>query len=373
MMEKIKVRLFKLWEIRLIYVPLPAFLLFCVTLVAALVHLLSRLFAPVADFFNSSLAGPVRFLLAKITDFVPFSIGETLLLALPVLLVLMLIGAIRTVKDKQRFVRCLLSLLSLLGLLYSLFVFTIGCGYHTTPLDRRLGLTRQDVTKEELYETALLLRERTAALAGQFARTDGAARMSYSMPTLNERLLRSYDSVCTAHPFIQHMDTRIKGVSISEAMSYTHITGVYSYMTGEANLNLAFPDYTLPFTAAHELAHQRGIARENEANFVAFLVCIASPDPFIQYSGYFSMMEYVASALYRADATLYREFVGGYSEALRAETIAYWNFYEKYESSVIGEISGSINNTYLQWQGTAGTQSYGMVVDLAVAYYKNHE
>ena len=83
------------------------------------------------------------------------------------------------------------------------------------------------------------------------------------------------------------------------------------------------------------------------------------------------MLEYVASALYRAEPEMYQTLTEGYGRGMRLETVAYWQFYEKYQDSVVGDISGSINDAYLQMQGTPGTQSYGMVVDLAVAYYKN--
>ena len=89
-------------------------------------------------------------------------------------------------------------------------------------------------------------------------------------------------------------------------MSDLQISGIYSFFTGEANVNVEYPDYCLPFTAAHELSHQRGICRENEANFVAFLVCIGSEDDYIRYSGYLNVYEYLASALYRADKELYK-------------------------------------------------------------------
>jgi hypothetical protein len=82
------------------------------------------------------------------------------------------------------------------------------------------------------------------------------------------------------------------------------------------------------------------------------------------------MMEYVASALYQADPSLYKELVKEYARPVRQEINAYWDFYEKYQDSVVGEISGAVNDAYLQLQGTPGTRSYGMVVDLAVAYYK---
>jgi hypothetical protein len=154
-------------------------------------------------------------------------------------------------------------------------------------------------------------------------------------------------------------------------MSYTHITGVYTFFTGEANINVNFPDYTIPFTAAHELAHQRGIAREDEANFVAFLVCAASDDPYIRYSGYLNLYEYVASALYSADRRLYTDSYTALPAAVRAERAAYIKFFEKYRENVAANVSESVNNAYLQSQGnTAGTKSYGLVVDLAVAYYR---
>ena len=156
---------------------------------------------------------------------------------------------------------------------------------------------------------------------------------------------------------------------LSEAMSYTHITGVYTFFTGEANINITFPDYTLPYTAAHELAHQRGIAREDEANFVAYLVCIEADDPYIRYSGYLNLFEYVSSALWRADPELYKEAVSGLGINARYEMKAYSEFFDKYRNSVASEISGVVNDTYLTIQGTQGTASYGMVVDLAVAYY----
>jgi hypothetical protein len=153
-------------------------------------------------------------------------------------------------------------------------------------------------------------------------------------------------------------------------MSYMHITGVYSFFTGEANVNVNFPDYTIPYTAAHELAHQRGIAREDEANFIAYLVCISSDDAYIRYSGYLNLYEYVASALYRADPDLYFDLRDQLPSAVRYELIAYSEFFDQFRDSTVGEISNAVNDLYLKGNGTEGTQSYGLVVDLAVAYDK---
>ena len=146
---------------------------------------------------------------------------------------------------------------------------------------------------------------------------------------------------------------------------------IYSFFTGEANVNVNFPDYTIPYTAAHELAHQRGIAREDEANMVAFLVCIESEDAYVRYSAYMNMYEYVANALWNADRELYADARSALDPQVRREMVAYSNFFSKYQNSKAGTVSGAVNDTFLKFQGTEGTASYGMVVDLTVAYYKS--
>ena len=194
--------------------------------------------------------------------------------------------------------------------------------------------------------------------------------MPYTLSEMNDKLIEAYDVLSHRYDAVRSFYSKVKPVALSEGMSYTHITGVYTFFTGESNLNVNFPDYTLPYTAAHELAHQRGFAREDEANLIAFLACDASSDPYIRYSGYVGMYQYVMSALYRASKDLYREVYLMGEESLRREQTAYAEFFKKYEKSKVGEVSGAINNSYLQSQGTVGTKSYGMVVDLVVAYFR---
>ena len=144
---------------------------------------------------------------------------------------------------------------------------------------------------------------------------------------------------------------------------------MYTYYTGETNINTNFPDYTIPFTSAHEMAHQRGFAREKEANFVAFLVCEASNDPYIRYSGKLSMLEYILNALYSEESDLYYEIFYLLDIKVRCELVAYSDFFDTYRDSTASEISSAVNDTYLKSQGqTEGEKSYGLVVDLAVAY-----
>ncbi len=353
--------------------PIPARILFILAVVALILQAGFLLNPAFADYYNRYPGAYFRGFLAVITGWFPFSLAETLLMMLPLFVVLIIIHIFRVSKRTLReMVRLSLSLLAALTFFFSSFTFGFAAGYRTYPLDQKLGLERKTVSGEELDETAdYLLTELKNVIPEITFRYGGFSIMPYPVSEMNRHLMTAYRNAAEQYDFLPVFYSRVKQVVLSEPMTYTHISGVYTYFTGESNLNVNFPDYTLPYTAAHELAHQRGIAREDEANFVAFLVCTESEDPYIRYSGYMSLYEYVISALYKADRDLYNARMSKTNLALRYEMSAYNAFFKKYEKSVAATVSNTINNSYLQSQGQkAGSRSYGMVVDLAVAYVK---
>lgn len=352
----------------------PAIWIVCaLAALSGVIHLTAVFLPAFADWFNRYPAAAVRAVLAWLTGWIPFSFAEMLILALPLIFVLLLRLAIRRYSDSWRAVlRYCAGLGALLLCFYILFVWSFGTGYHASTVEDKLGLDRQPVSAAELEETARYLVARIdMELDDIVYRPDGFSVMPYAHREMNDRLLDAYDTICDRYAFVQRLRSRIKPVILSEPWTYTHIAGVYTYFTGESNLNMNFPDYTLPYTAAHELAHQRGIAREDEANFLAFLVCIAADDPYIRYSGYVNLYEYVASALYSASPERYFAVLDTIDEDMRGELIAYSAFFDQYRETVVSEVSGAINDTYLKLQGTEGEKSYGRVVDLAVAWYQS--
>ena len=155
-------------------------------------------------------------------------------------------------------------------------------------------------------------------------------------------------------------------------MTYTQIAGVYTFFTGEANINVHYPDYVIPFTVAHEMAHQRGIAREEEANLLAFVVSMESHDQYIRYSALLNIQEYVLSALRKADKSSYNAVYNTIPSTVKSELRAYSEFFNKHKNQTVSKVTTTVNNTFLQSQGqTEGIKSYGLVVDSIVAYYKD--
>ncbi len=349
---------------------IPIYILAAVSVILYILFTKSKAFA---DWFNLNISTWGRRLMAYLSCWIPFSLAEALLLLIPILLILLIAVGCKKYCDSNRstwvYVGILLSLLSVIGII---FVWNFAAGYYGSTLDQKLELDRQKSSAKELYATAEMLSAEINELSDEIVfLEDGTSLMPYSYAEMNDKLLDAYEKFCEKHDFIDTFYSKVKPIMLSEPMSYTHITGVYTFFTGEANINVNFPDYTVPYTAAHELAHQRGISREDEANFIAFLVCMESDDPYIRYSACLNVYEYVISALRSADKNLYRTTYAGLPQQVRNEEVAYSKFFEKYRENVAADISQSANNAYLQSQGsTEGTRSYNMVVDLAVAYYR---
>lgn len=343
-----------------------AFLIFALS---AILYAVCLRWVGVADAVNSTLSVWVRRVLSLATVYLPFSLFELIIILSPAWLALVIIAIVRRGKSPLLRVRSAVSVLAVITLLLTSYIYTLGVGYHTTQVSDKIGIEdRSDITAEELYATVLTVVEEINAIAPTLDFLDGETRMPYSVNELSERLVLAYDALVAEYPILTNYPSRVKPVYFSTVMSDLGISGIYSFFTGEANVNIEYPDYCLPFTAAHEMAHQRGICRENEANFVAFLAAIRSDDGYIRYSGYLNAYEYLASALYSADPDLYYGARDLLDERAISDMRAASAVYNKHKDSILGKINDRVNDAYLKANGTDGIVSYGYVVRLVVEY-----
>lgn len=354
-----------------IKVPKFAYVFFGIAILSLIIFIIAIVSPPFADFFNRYVSSIFRGTLATLTNILPISLAELIIILSPVALFFIIRFAIKKYGSSWRSVGVFsITVLSVITLLFSSFVLTFGTGYHTSPLDKKLELDKKEVKAIELAQTAeWLIGEVNASLHAIEFKPESSSVNPHTIRETNNILLDSYKSLSEKYDFLPRLVSYAKPIMLSKPMTYTHISGIYTYFTGESNVNTNAPDYSIPYTMAHELAHQRGIAREDEANFIAFLVCVNADDPYVKYCGYMNLCEYVLNALYDADQTLWKETYKKLDNRAVYEMFAYNKFYEKYEDNVVGEVSGAINDAYLQANGTEGTKSYGLVVDLAVAYF----
>lgn len=326
-----------------------------------------------ADFVNSTISHGIRYLLALATEKLPFSLFELLIILAPVLLVFIIVSAVKRRGVVKKF-RFLLAIVGVVSLIFTSYIYTLGIGYRTSSLAAKTGIeARSELSAEELVHTVNIVQRELNAIAENLLVTDGETHMPYTVNELSEKIVRAYDVMLAEYPILTNYNSRVKQVYFSTVMSDLRITGIYSFFTGEANVNVEYPDYCLVYTTAHEMAHQRGISRENEANFVAFLVAISSDDEYIRYSGYLNLYEYLASAIYSLDPELYYTVSAQLHQTARADILAASRVYNEHKDSVLGRINEKLNDAYLKANGTEGIVTYNYVVRLAVGYYEKVE
>lgn len=348
----------------------------CLCLLGLAVYIASRFLPGFAEFWTRYPSHWLRFLLAKATGWIPFSLAEALLLCLPLIAVGYIVcSAVSTKRDPstKNYVRWVRPVVCVILAVAFTFFAGFGPAYGRYKLADNLGLDDEPVSAQDLYITAIdVTLDLQPLLAEITFDSDGASVMPYGYDEMAEIVNAAYEKFADKVDFISHFGSYPKPIALSEPMTYTHIAGVYTFMTGEANVNTNYPDFLNAFTMAHEMSHQRGIAREDEANFTAFLVCIGSEDVYVRYCGYANLLNYLLSSLRSADKELYDSYRRTMlPDEIIGEFNSYSRFFDKYRESTASKVTGAVNDAYLKSQNQkAGSKSYGLMVDLAVAYYK---
>ncbi|MFZ7103642.1 MAG: DUF3810 domain-containing protein [Peptococcaceae bacterium] len=304
--------------------------------------------------------------LSRLTGLLPFSLAELIIIFLVFFSIIVII---RTIFFKKIPVKSLLGGAAMgISLVYFLFILLWGLNYHRQPFAEIAGLEVRPSSVEELEELCTKLIGEVNRLRPFVTENDqGITSNPAGDRDVFARAGEGYRTAAAIYPELGGDFGRPKGVFLSHLMCYTGISGVYFPFTAEANVNTLTPDPMLPATTCHEMAHQRGFAREDEANFIAYLTCTMHPDIYFQYSGNLLALIHSMNALYRYNPVGYRDLSQEYNRGVRDDLKYISDFWDRYEGPV-EKISSKINDTYLKANlQREGIYSYGRMVDLLLA------
>lgn len=151
-------------------------------------------------------------------------------------------------------------------------------------------------------------------------------------------------------------------------MQYMGIQGYYNPFTGEAQVNRFLPSFMLPFVVCHEMAHQCGIAAEDDANLLSYSLCVLSPDKVFSYSGYFNIWLYTHNRLRLADSANANKLLLTLNPLSQSHLDTLRAIRRRYRSKV-NEYSSTIYDQYLKLHNQKnGIDSYYGVVLSAWAW-----
>ncbi len=309
--------------------------------------------------------------MGRLTSLLPFSMAEWVIVLWVLLgiafLAQLVIHFVRR-RPWTALLRWAVTLLSLVSLLFGLFCLWWGVCYYAGTLAEREGLEDRPIAAEELEKVTRYFVMRANELSGEVARdADGLFTLDHADMFRHSRTV--YHEAQQVFPSLEGPDLRAKPVVFSPLMSLINNTGFFFAFTAEANVNTASTDALIPATVAHELAHQRGVAREDEANFAAVIACMTSGDPEYAYSGALMAYVYLGNALHSTDYDAWKAIYDRMNEDVRRDLDAHNAYWDRFDNKAT-EVSDKVYEAFLETYGDdRGMQSYDACVDLLVLYY----
>ena len=327
--------------------------------------------------FVHNVSTPIRRFIGRLCYRVDFSVAELLCVALVLAVIAYAVWSVIAVARAGKEKRGRRTYTALLGAacgaltLGVVFCWFWGADYYTDSFQERSGIYAQPVAAEDLLAVTVYFARQTALTAGTVERDENGV---FAVP--REDILsdspHAYDELEKQFPFLEFDDLGVKPVRLSRVMSALDFTGVYCPYTGESNVNIDSPACMLPATAAHEMAHQRGYASEQECNFLAILASTTCGNDTYVYSGWLLGYIYLSNALYRVAPETYwaiREALPETVEADLTDNTAYW---DQFRDTAAQKVSNKVYDGMLKAYGQEqGIQSYGTVVDMLVVYYRD--
>jgi hypothetical protein len=341
--------------------------------VAALV---CRLSEPFAEWFARIPAAFFRLLLATLSAPFPFSLFEISLAVAAggglYVLIRLVLWVIRRLQKKDFAFpkRSLVALFLAAITVLDLFFLTLHPCYFRRSTAEHMGL-EGEIDEEAVFSALEALCRVIEETEPSVPKNEAGESLSpYTLSETNERVRLAADRFAEKHPFFQRTGRKAKTFLSSPLLTYTHISGVYGFFTGEANVNTNYPHFVVTATLGHEMCHARGIAPENECNFLAAVILMESGDEYLAFCGATSLMNEFSSLCKSLDKSRTKELLARVPIVARDQR-AYSRFFKPYRGSVAAKVADRTNSSYLQSMGQAdGTRSYSRIIRLTGAYFQ---
>ena len=194
---------------------------------------------------------------------------------------------------------------------YAWFYIAWGLNYSQPNIYYRIGMKPVEVSKAKFKKFAYQYADSLNALsiAPDSIAEKSIARKSISPDSIvddalknrvRDAVLKEYNKIGYQEginkPFNQH--PHAKTMVFTPLSSMAGVTGSMGPFFCEFTLNGNILAHDYPATYAHEFAHFLGVANEGEANFYSYIVCTASADKQVRFSGYYHIFFHVLNNVF---------------------------------------------------------------------------
>lgn len=309
---------------------------------------------------------PLSFILRSFTSFFPFSVGLILVYLAVFLLIFFLVKNYRLVfLRKKHFWAYTSTLIAWLSPIYLYFMLTWGFLYHRQPVSELMGFSSpENINVKELRDLCEHLVNETNATR---ALLDSKTIENLSRTDVLNKAPQAFQNLEKELPFLKYQTPSIKAATGSKFIAYMGAGGIYTFWSGEANINKIHPTIAIPGVTLHEMAHQAGIASEDEANFIAYYTGKSHPDPLFRYSANYEVVFRSLNKLWWADSTAANSLFSQLDSVVLQDRQLDYESWAPYRNLVQQYVVSPFYSFFLKSNGVQeGIMSYDRVVDLII-------
>lgn len=319
-------------------------------------------------FYSRSFYRVISCIFRLILGWIPFSMGDLIYVTIIVFCLYFSFKKIRIfLKSKNKLVLFKSGVghfLLIFGWTYVVFQVLWGVNYSRPGIGAQFKLEEAKLSPDDIQNlTEVLVKETNRYAPG---RKNGPFSRKAQLRVINQ----AYDSLGKKYDFLKYSNPSFKSSLFGVIGNYMGYGGYYNPFSGEAQVNDKLPVFGLPYTCAHEVAHQLGFAKESEANFIGYLAALHSNDSSLRYAANLDVFLYANSALRRKDSAAARMMFEKLSPIAKKDLKEYSTFIKKYQ----GPIDDFTTKFYTQFlhinNQPEGMQSYSGVVSWVWRYMR---
>lgn len=338
---------------------------------AIIIHFISRFPLFIENHYTIGFYQFISRALRLLIGWVPFSIGDVIYTLVAAWLLWKLFYIIYKIFKKkitgQNLVESLRKMLTVLLVVYIIFNTFWGMNYNRRGIAYQLDLSNTKYSAQELKEIDSLLLIKVNESKSALVNKKREANKDFFSGAIE-----SYTYAEKEYSFLQYKQPSVKSSLWGWLGNYAGFLGYYNPFTGEAQINTLEPYFLQPYTTCHEIAHQIGYAKEDEANFVGYLAAAASADTLFHYSVYLDLFITANRNLFAVDSLNAKAYVSRLLPAVKDDLQQWRNFLVRHENPVEPVVQW-LYGKYLQGnKQPMGILSYDEVTGLLIAYHKKY-
>jgi hypothetical protein len=334
-----------------------------------IVKLLKQFPEVVETYYSLGIYPIISSLFRYTLGWIPFSFGDLFYgFAIIYMIRWLFLNRRRIIRDTKLW---LIDVFAFISIIYLAFHLFWGFNYYRLPLHESLDLEANYSTEQLISVTEKLI-EKSNALHLELASNDSVKiDLPFSKNDILKMVPDGYKSLEKEFPHLEYHPKSIKKSLFSLPLTYMGFSGYLNPLTGEAQVNSLIVPYRFPVVGSHEVAHQLGYAKENEANFIGGLAAINHQDIYFNYSGYTFLLKHCLLEIYKRDSDLYFETLKTVNKGVLKNYQEVQDFWDSYQNPAEPIFKSTYNSYLIANNQENGMKSYSYVVALIVNYFED--